>query len=91
MVSYQVDQLVERRWHVRIHKDIVPHGHCGTSASSREVSGRCPFRAGVTEGADCWWVRFEADIHDGSLFVTALTATEALDKARSEAISRIPH
>jgi hypothetical protein len=45
---------------------------------------------GVTHGADCWWVRFEADIYDGSLLVTALTATEALDKARGEAITRIP-
>ena len=44
---------------------------------------------GVTD-ADAWWVRFEGDIHDGRVFVTARSPAEALRLAHQEAVNRIP-
>jgi hypothetical protein len=45
---------------------------------------------GVTEGADAWSVRVEADIEDTEFFLTAGTPSEALKRAIQETKRRIP-
>jgi hypothetical protein len=47
-------------------------------------------RGGVTEGADAWSVRVEADIVDTEFFLTAPTASDALRRAIEETKRRIP-
>jgi hypothetical protein len=49
------------------------------------------FWGGVTEGADAWSVRVEADIVDTEFFLTAPTASDALRRAIEETKRRIPH
>ena len=44
---------------------------------------------GVTEGADAWSVRVEADIDDGEFFLTGSTPSAALRKAFEETRRRI--
>lgn len=44
--------------------------------------------AGVTGGADRWFVRFEADIAENEFTVTGHTAFEALRRAAVEALAR---
>jgi hypothetical protein len=46
--------------------------------------------AGVAEGAERWYVRFEGDIRDNEFTVLAHTAAEALRLATHEARTRIP-
>jgi hypothetical protein len=43
--------------------------------------------AGVTDGAERWYVRFEGDILDNQSAVLGHSAAEALRKAASEALS----
>ena len=45
---------------------------------------------GVTEGADAWSVRVEADIEDTEFFVTGSTPSAVLRKALEEAKRKIP-
>ena len=46
--------------------------------------------AGVTEGAERWYVRFEGDIRDNEFTVRGRTAAEVLRLAAREAQARIP-
>ena len=48
------------------------------------------FWGGVTEGADAWSVRVEADIVDTEFFLTAPTPSDALKRAIEETKRRIP-
>lgn len=48
------------------------------------------YSAGVAEGADRWYVRFEGDIRENEFTVTGRTAAEALRMAMREAQGRIP-
>ena len=44
--------------------------------------------AGVTD-ADAWYVRFEGDISDGEILITAHSASEALRRAIEEVRSQV--
>ena len=46
--------------------------------------------AGVRNGAERWYVRFEGDIRDNEFTVLARSAAEALRMAAREARTRIP-
>jgi hypothetical protein len=46
--------------------------------------------AGVAEGTERWWVRFEGDIRDNEFTVLGHSAAEALLKAAREASDRVP-
>ena len=46
---------------------------------------------GVSEGADAWSIRVEADIEDTEFFITARTPGEALRMGIEEVGRRIPH
>ena len=48
------------------------------------------FWGGVTEGADAWSIRVEADMEDTESFLTASTPVDAIQKALDEAQRRIP-
>jgi hypothetical protein len=48
------------------------------------------FWSGVTEGADAWSVRVEADIMDTEFFLTVPTPSDALRRAIEETKRRIP-
>jgi hypothetical protein len=48
------------------------------------------FWGGVTEGADAWSVRVEADMVDTEFFLTASTPSDALRRAIEETKRRIP-
>jgi len=45
---------------------------------------------GVTDDADAWSIRVEADIEDTEFFVTAPTPEEALERAIVETLRRLP-
>ena len=48
------------------------------------------FWGGVTEGADAWSIRVEADIVDTEFFLTAPTPSDALRRAIDETKRRSP-